>query len=63
MGELNPDKIERASFQDEPSPELIQTLSARRKIIARNIEFYWRCEIPCNGENGNNFSSGEIEAM
>lgn len=63
MGELNPDRIERASFPEEPSPELIQILSARRKIIARNIEFYWRCEIPCTGENGNDFSSGEIEAM
>lgn len=63
MGELNPDKIERASFQDEQSQELIQTLSARRKIIARNIEFYWRSEIPCTGENGNDFSSGELDAM
>ena len=63
MGELNPDKIERAGFQEEPSQELIQNLSARRKIIARNIEFYWRCDIPCTGENGNDFSSGELEAM
>ena len=37
MGELNPDRIERASFPEEPSPELIQILSARRKIIARNL--------------------------
>ena len=63
MGELNPDKIERAGFQEEPSQELIQNLSARRKIIAQNIELYWRCDIPCTGENGNDFSSGELEAM
>ena len=63
MGELNPDKIERASFQDEPSQELIQNLSARRKSIAQNIELYWRCDSPCTGENGNDFSSGELEAM
>ena len=30
MGELNPDKIERAGFQEEPSQELNQNLSARR---------------------------------
>jgi len=63
MGELNPDKIERAGFQEEPSQELIQNLSARRKNIAQNIELYWRCDIPCTGENGNDFSSGELEAM
>jgi hypothetical protein len=63
MGECNPDKIERADFQDEPFPELIQTISERRRAAARNIEIYWRCEIPCTGENGNDVSSGNLEAM
>ncbi|MGP8081059.1 MAG: hypothetical protein ACLPVI_11230 [Dehalococcoidales bacterium] len=57
MGEFNPDKIERANFQDEPSQELIEALSERRKIVARNLEVYWKYEIPCTGENGNDFAT------
>lgn len=62
MGEFNPDKIERAAFQDELSQEFYEALTTRRKIIAQNIENYWKCEIPCTGENGNDYATGIIEA-
>jgi hypothetical protein len=62
MGEFNPDKIERAAFQDESTLELCEALSARRKRIIQNIEVYWKCEIPCTGENGNDYATGIIEA-
>jgi hypothetical protein len=62
MGEFNPDKIERAAFQNDLPLELFETLIARRKGIDRNIEYYWKCEIPCTGENGNDYATGIVEA-
>jgi len=62
VGEFNPDKIERAAFQDELSQEFYEALTTRRKIIAQNIENYWKCEIFCTGENGNDYATGIIEA-
>jgi hypothetical protein len=63
MGESNLDNIERADLQDAPSQELVQALSLRRKIIARNIVLAWRIGIPHTGENGNNVASGNLGAM
>jgi hypothetical protein len=68
MGESNLDSIERAGLQDAPSPELVQALSLRRKIIARNIELTWRIEIPWKdvlgtGKNGNGTASGNLGAI
>jgi hypothetical protein len=62
MGEFNPDKIERAAFQDGLSQEFYEAHTARRKIITRNIENYWKCEIPCTGENGNDYATVTVEA-
>jgi hypothetical protein len=40
MGEFNPDKIERAAFQNELSQEIFETLTAWRIGINRNFEYY-----------------------
>ena len=60
MGECNLDQIEYADLYGVLSQEIPNEIYSRRKIIAGKVETPWRCEIPCTGENGNNFSSSSV---
>lgn len=60
MGECDLDTIEREDLQGPGYPAIANEIHFRRKVIPRNVEIMWRCEVPCTGENGNDIASDSL---